>query len=126
MKNETITLTYELVDEIKDSKEYKKLLELKVVIAKTEEIQNLISNFNKLNNQYNEVAKYGKYHPDLKKVQKEFSIAKDLLYNNEVVKEYRRLEKFIQKKLDEISRSLAESISKKIKYPNELGLINKH
>lgn len=126
MKQETINLTYDLITEIKDLKEYRRLLVLKKIISSDDIIQELMIEFNKQQTRYQETIKYGKHHPDLKKVQKEFSRSKDLLYNNEVVKEYKRLENEIQSKLNAISKELALSVSEKIRFPNELGLINKH
>jgi cell fate (sporulation/competence/biofilm development) regulator YlbF (YheA/YmcA/DUF963 family) len=126
MKQEIIDLTYDLIAEIKGSLEFKRILELKKMISLSTEIEDLISEFKTLKTKYEEVIKYGKYHPDLKKVQNDFSIAKSQLYNNEIVKEYKNLEKEIQKKLDYVSESIAKSVSHKIKHPNEIGLINKH
>ena len=125
MKQEIIEKTYELADEIKAKSSYKRLLELKKIIDSDEGIKELVLTFQKLNIEYEEVSKYGKYHPDLKKVQKEFSEAKTVLYTNDAVKEYKALEKALQSDLDEISATLATTISKKIKHPNELGLVNK-
>ena len=126
MKQEIIEKTYELVDEIKKQTSYQKLIELKNIIEKNKEIIELINTFEKLNIKYTEVVKYGKYHPDLKRTQQEFSEAKIALYTNPLVKEYKALEKELQKELDLISSEIATSVSKKIKHPNELGLINKH
>ena len=38
MKQETINCTYDLVDEIKETKEYIRLLELKSIIAENKEV----------------------------------------------------------------------------------------
>ena len=86
----------------------------------------MISNFNISKTRYDEVIKYGEHHPNLKEVKLELANAKTLLFNNEIVKEYKLLEKEMQKVLDEISKKIAQTISHKIKYPNEIGLINKH
>ncbi len=126
MKQETLNITYDLVDEIKSQNNYKRLLVLKEEIDENSEIQDMIFNFNKMNEKYEEVIKYGKYHPDLAKVQKEFSKTKELLYTNPVIKEYKTIEKEIQTQLDVISKEIALAISKKVRYPNEVGLINKH
>lgn len=126
MNNEIIDKTYDLIDEIKSEVTYKRLLELKKFIDTDEFLNELIKAFNKVKLTYEEVAKYGKYHPDLKKVQLELSSIKEELYSNVVIKEYKMLEKKLQSKLDEISSEIATSVSSKIKHPNEIGLINKH
>lgn len=126
MNNRILENTYELIDEIKSNDIYIRLLELKVIIDKDDELNKLIQDFNKVKLKYEEVTKYGKYHPDLKKVQLELAKTKELLYSNEKIKEYKDLEKKLQSLLDEISSEIAQTVSSKIKHPNEIGLINKH
>ena len=126
MKEKVINAVYELVDEIKDSKAYIRLLELKKIMDTDSVIIKLITDFNEDKIKYNEVSKYGKYHPDLKAVRIALSKSKEALFANEVISEYKELEKEIQKTLDSISRKIARSVSPKVKHPNEIGLINKH
>ena len=125
MKENVLKAVYELVDEIKEKNEYKKLLKLKKIIDTDKQIIKLVEVFNKTKVKYNEVSKYGEHHPDLKEVRKELSISKEKLFTNEIIKEYKQLEKEIQNLLDDISRKIAKSVSPKIKHPNEIGLINK-
>ncbi len=126
MKEKVLQRVYDLVDEIKSKKEYIRLKELKEILDNDESLKKLILDFNKAKDKYSEVSKYGEHHPDLEKVRNTLAQSKNALFTNEVVSEYKVLEKEIQKLLDEISRKLALSISPKIKHPNEIGLINKH
>lgn len=126
MKEKVLNAVYDLVDEIKDKKEYIRLLELKKIMDKDCIIKKLITDFSEAKVKYEEVSKYGKYHPDLKEVRNLLANCKETLFTNKVVSEYKRLEKEIQKTLDEVSRKIALSVSPKIKRPNEIGLINKH
>ncbi|MCK5388812.1 MAG: YlbF family regulator [Candidatus Izimaplasma sp.] len=126
MKEKVINAVYDLVDEIKEDKAYTRLLELKKLMDTNSIITNLIQEFNDAKIKYNEVSQYGKHHPDLREVQLALAKTKEALFTNEVVSEYKQLEKEIQKKLDNISRKIAQSVSPKIKHPNEMGLINKH
>lgn len=121
-----INQTYELVDEIKENEIYIRLVELKQLIETDPVVVGLVETFNKVKIKYEEVQKYGKYHPDLKKVSLELKDIKETLYTNVIIKEYKQLEKKLQKVLDEVSRTLAQTVSHKIKHPNEMGLINKH
>lgn len=125
MKQEIFLKTYELIDEIKAVSEYQRLIELQSIIKIDEELSSLILEFKELNKKYEEVSKYGKYHPDLKDVQKRFSTKKIELYNHPLIKEYKQCEKKIELILTEVASKLATSVSKKIKHPNELGLIEK-
>ncbi len=126
MKDTVFNKVYDLVDEIKSKEEYIRLLELKKLIENNPDTVNLINDFNKCKLKFEEVSKYGKHHPDLKKVQLELASIKTKVFTNEIIAEYKKLEKEIQKILDDISRQIAQSVSPKIKYPNEMGLINKH
>lgn len=126
MKENVLNAVYDLVDEIKDKKEYLRLLELKKIMDTDSTIIELITNFNKMKVKYEEVSKYGKFHPDLKEVRIKLGKTKEALFTNKVISEYKELEKAIQKILDDVSRKIAKSVSPKIKYPNEIGLINKH
>jgi cell fate (sporulation/competence/biofilm development) regulator YlbF (YheA/YmcA/DUF963 family) len=126
MKDTVLNTVYDLVDEIKSKEEYIRLLELKKILENDPFIINLLNEFNKCKIKFEEVSKYGKYHPDLKQVQIELAKIKTEVFTNEIISEYKLLEKHIQKILDDISRQIAQSVSPKIKYPNEMGLINKH
>lgn len=125
MKTEIMMKTYELVDEIKDSKSYQELLLLKEKLNQDEHVISLVEQYKKSYDKYVEVKKYGKYHPDLKKVQNEYSKNKELLYTHPLVMSYKKYEKEIEKMLNDISREIANAVSKKIKYKNEIGLMKK-
>lgn len=122
----TLDLVYDLVDDIKSKQEYKRYIELHQKMEEDQEIKELIKVFNKIKVKYEEVSKYGKYHPDLKQVQQELSVTKAKVYEHPVIKEYKELEKDIQKELNHISAQIAQSVSLKIKHPNDIGLIKKH
>jgi len=126
MEQNVITTTYELVDEIKDLKEYKRFIELGKMIEKDEDVKELVHQFMKQRDKYEEAQKYGKYHPDLKQIQISFAKAKENLYTHKIVIEYKKIEKQIQEILNTISKELAQSVSNKIKHPNEVGLLPKH
>jgi len=126
MKQTWLNATYDLIEEIKAQDNYKRLVALNEQIATSEEIQRLVAAFRTTSERYEESKKYGTYHPDLKRDQLAFSEAKQNLYTHPVVMEYKRLEKDLQRQLDEISTTIATSISPKIKHPNELGMMPKH
>lgn len=118
--------TYDLVDEIKSTKSYKRLIELNEIMKTDKSIIELIEVFNKTKLKFEEASKYGKYHPDLKETQLKLKVAKENLYKNDIIVEYKQCEKDIQIILNNISKELATTISSKIKHPNEFGLVNKH
>ena len=91
-----------------------------------EEVKSLIAAFNKQKRKYEEVSKYGKYHPDLKKVQLDLAAIKQRVFTHDIIKEYKEKERELQKILNELSMDIAKSVSNKVKHPNEEGLIPKH
>ncbi len=125
MEEKVIRALYNLVDEIKTEKAYLRLIKLKKIIETDPIIISQVQAFNKAKTKYYEAAKYGKYHPDLKITKQELAKTKEALFINEIVKEYKQLEKEVQTSLNTISKKIAQSVSPKVKYPNELGLINK-
>jgi len=126
MNSKILEKTYELIDEIKQTNQYNRLLELDQKIKTDPDLVTLIESFNKIKLKYEEVTQYGKYHPDLKRVQLELVEKKEEVFTNDVIKEYKQLEKDLQNRLDTISKEIANSVSSKIKHPNEIGLIGKH
>ncbi|MFK5883297.1 MAG: YlbF family regulator [Candidatus Izemoplasma sp.] len=125
MEEKLLNLAYELADEIKKSSSFLKLKELKSEIKKDDYLNSLITNFNKIKLKYADVSQYSTYHPDYSKVKKQLVDSKKEVFLNETIKEYKNLEKEIQQLLDKVSRDIAQSVSFKIKHPNEIGFIKK-
>jgi cell fate (sporulation/competence/biofilm development) regulator YlbF (YheA/YmcA/DUF963 family) len=126
MNNSIYNAVDELVLEIKSLKSYTRLLELKQIIDHDLVLNELINEFNKMKTKYAEASIYGEHHPDLKNLKVNLAKSKETLFHHPMVQEYKQLEKELQKTLDEISRKIAQTVSPKIRYPNEIGLINKH
>ena len=99
--------------EIMETPDFLELLSLKERISN--EIGDLVLNFNKAKENYDEVVKYSSYHPDLKKRQLELVKAKEALYTNELVKRYKEIERKIQKELNDVAQKIAASISSNVK-----------
>jgi cell fate (sporulation/competence/biofilm development) regulator YlbF (YheA/YmcA/DUF963 family) len=98
-----------VANEIIAGEEFQELLLLKDKIANS--IPDLLENFKKAKEKYEEASKYSTYHPDLKKYRIELSKAKEELYTNELVIRYKELEKIIQEKLKMVANEIAKAIS---------------
>lgn len=83
----------------------------------TEETQRKVKVFTKLKEQYEEVQRFGKYHPDYKKVMTSIREAKREMDLDENVLLYKKAENELQSLLDEISVLIGSSVSKHIKVP---------
>ncbi|MRG85519.1 YlbF family regulator [Salinibacillus xinjiangensis] len=93
--------------------------EAKHRLEQNEEAQKLISNFIKLKDQYEEVQRFGRYHPDYSKITKEVRTVKREMDMHEAVSTYKRAETELQALLDDVSAILAEEVSPSIKVPRD-------
>ncbi|MFT4416099.1 YlbF family regulator [Fredinandcohnia humi] len=81
------------------------------------EAQKLITDFQKMKEKYDEVQRFGKYHPDFRTVSKETRELKRKLDLHESIAAFKNAEDNIQKLLDEVSVLLGGAVSKYIKVP---------
>lgn len=76
-----------------------------------------IAAFNKLKEQYEEVQRFGKYHPDYYTVMKKIREEKRKLDENEKVARLKLAENDFQQLLDEVSLIIGKSVSEAVKVP---------
>jgi cell fate (sporulation/competence/biofilm development) regulator YlbF (YheA/YmcA/DUF963 family) len=86
-------------------------------VQRDREAQRLISDFQKMKEKYDEVQRFGKYHPDFRTVSKETRELKRKLDLHDTIAAFKQAEDDIQKVLDEISVQLGGAVSKHIKVP---------
>ncbi|MFW5894655.1 MAG: YlbF family regulator [Bacillota bacterium] len=122
MKQEVITLAYELVDEIKSSETYRSFKAADLAVKESKAILELSEAFKSAEEKYNDAKQYGKHHPDLKTRQKDFQAAKKALYEHPLVKTYKEKERALQTMLDEIGSTLAKSVSPRLRFTRGTGL----
>lgn len=85
---------------------------------KTNEVtQRKIQAFIKLKDQYEEVQRFGKYHPDYKVVMNKIREVKREMDLDDNVAAFKRAENDLQALLDEVSVIIGHSVSKHIKVP---------
>lgn len=83
----------------------------------SKETQRKISRFVKLKDQYEDVQRFGKYHPDYKSIMMQIREAKRDMDLDDNVAEFKMAENDLQALLDEISTLIGGSVSKHIKVP---------
>lgn len=113
-------LAEEYADNLIDSDDFKLLKELSLKIEK--ELAKEIMRFKTSEAKYLEALEYGKYHPNLVAYQKEFVVAKTILYSNDLVKQYKELEQKIQNKLNSDLNDLKNMISNKFKLESIINI----
>lgn len=82
----------------------------------------LIHSFNSMKNQYEEVERFGRYHPDYAKVMREVRSIKREMDMHPYVAELKLKERELQRFLDDISEMIAASVSEQIMVPREDSL----
>lgn len=81
------------------------------------ETQRKISEFVRMKERYEEVQRFGKYHPDYKHVMKSIRELKRDMDMDVNVAEFRKAENDLQSILDEVSVIIGRSVSHNIKVP---------
>lgn len=119
-----IMQAYNVLDELKQDQRF---IEMKLLNQRIgEEYALEVSLFHEKKMIYDDIMEHGgSYHPDFKKVVKDYAEAKANLYSKPEVVRYFALEKAFQDDINDFLRMMSESISDFIKTPNKLGIIQK-
>lgn len=104
--------SYLFAKEIMETVEFQELLVIKERIS--QEIPQLVKEFNDAKEKYDDISKYSTFHPDYRKVKLELIRTKEALYTNQLVLRYKELEKLIQEKLTLASKEIVKAISNNI------------
>lgn len=86
-------------------------------LKNNEESQRKINHFVSLKDLYEEVQRFGKYHPDYKRVMLQIRESKREMDLDSYVAEFRVAENNLQSLLDEVSVQLGGAVSEHIKVP---------
>ncbi|MDF2606462.1 MAG: regulator [Bacillales bacterium] len=86
---------------------------------------NSIKHFMKIKEKYDEVQRFGKYHPDFTVTRKEMSEIKTIIDLNQSISNFKKIEKNLQLLLDDIGLIIAESVSDSIIVSTESGSLGK-
>ncbi|WP_077614463.1 YlbF family regulator [Caenibacillus caldisaponilyticus] len=106
-----------LVDMLTESDVFARYRLSKDKLARDEEALALIRRFVRLREKYDEVQRFGKYHPDYKTVIKEMMEVKRELDMNDAISAYKKAEDDLNTLLYEISAAIANAVSPSIKVP---------
>jgi len=79
--------------------------------------QEIISRFMKTKDLYEDVQRFGKYHPDYKEIRKKMSEVKRELQLNDTIAAFKQAEEQVQLLLDETSYLIAQAVSPSVKVP---------
>ncbi|MEI3606745.1 YlbF family regulator [Pseudogracilibacillus sp. SE30717A] len=88
-------------------------------LQKDQEAQRLINAFNHIKEHYEDVQRFGRYHPDYNEIMKNVRSTKRRMDMNSSVAEFKVAERELQRFLDEISEHIAKSVSEHIIVPKD-------
>lgn len=94
-------------------------LSARLELTEDKEAQRLIRAFNDTKVHYEDVQRFGRYHPDYNEIMKNVRAAKREMDMNDKVASYKVAERNLQKLLDDISEQIALSVSDQIKVPKD-------
>ncbi|KJL04096.1 MULTISPECIES: YlbF family regulator [Priestia] len=86
-------------------------------LNKDSHAQALIAEFVKIKEQYEDVQRFGKYHPDYKTVTRQVRDVKRQVDLHATIAAFKKAENELQKLLDEISVILGQAVSEHVKVP---------
>jgi len=115
--------TDKLIDHIKYSDVMKSYEDAYNKLNENKEAQKLIQAFKKMKLDYEEVERFGRYHPDYNNIMKNVRRVKRQMDMNEYVAAFKVAERQLQNFLDEISTVVAHSVSEHIIVPVEGGAL---
>lgn len=107
----------ELSEMIRQSAAYRELQQAHEAVYSNETLVQQIEAFNKMKEQYEDVQRFGKYHPDYKTIMKDIRQMKRALDVNEQISQLRLAENNYQDLLDEVSLIIGKSVSQAVKVP---------
>lgn len=91
----------------------------RIALDSDQEAQALIKAFNDMKIHYDDIQRFGRYHPDYNEIMKKVRSTKREMDMNDKVATFKIAERNLQKLLDEISLSVAQSVSVQIKAPQD-------
>jgi cell fate (sporulation/competence/biofilm development) regulator YlbF (YheA/YmcA/DUF963 family) len=86
-------------------------------LKKDSHAQALIAEFVKIKEQYEDVQRFGKYHPDYKTITRQVRDVKRQVDLHATIATFKKAENELQKLLDEISVILGQAVSEHVKVP---------
>ncbi|GAA0613233.1 regulatory iron-sulfur-containing complex subunit RicF [Virgibacillus siamensis] len=108
-----------LGQKVLDSEVVKAFNDSRIALQEDQEAQRLIAAFNDIKSHYEDVQRFGRYHPDYNVIMKKVRTAKREMDMNDKVAAFKIAERNLQKLLDEISSYVALSVSDDIKAPKD-------
>lgn len=115
-----VSLTHsaqDLSEHIAESEIFINYINAKTRVQNSSEVQEKLKHFQNLKIKYEEVQRFGKYHPDFRSITAEVREYKRELDTDTMIAEFKRSEKELHELLSQISLLIANQVSPNIKVP---------
>jgi len=106
-----------LTQMILSSEQIKQYSEAYFAVYSDDLLKKQIASFTRLKEQYEDVQRFGKYHPDYQQVMKSIRLQKRALDMNERIATLKLAENELQDLLDEVSLLIGKTVSESVKVP---------
>src|SRR5690625_3879482 len=88
-------------------------------LASDSESQRLTTAFTNIKNDYEDVQRFGRYHPDYNEIMKNVRSTKREMDMDDKVAAFKVAERNLQRLLHDVSKYVAESVSEQVKAPKD-------
>lgn len=109
----------QLGDMIQQSDVMREYIAARHALYSDSESTKLINAFTDMKSHYEDVQRFGRYHPDYREIMKKVRMTKREMDMNDKVAKYKIAERNLQMLLDDISEQIALSASEQIKVPKD-------
>ncbi|WNB90515.1 YlbF family regulator [Bacillus sp. NEB1478] len=116
-QKELLDGSFALADMVANSSIAEDYRNTKHILEQDRQAQKMIARFSEMKDKYEEVQRFGKYHPDFHTVSSDVRKLKRELDFHENIANFKKAEKELENLLIECSRILAYSVSEHIKVP---------
>ncbi|MBN6186069.1 YlbF family regulator [Aneurinibacillus sp. BA2021] len=116
--HEVMERAHRIGEQLTSSEEMKRYLELRERMNQDQEATASIASFNQMKEAYEEVQRFGKYHPDYNKVTREIRQKKREMEKIPTISAFKQAENALDELLYRVSRTIADAVSESIKVPS--------
>ncbi len=110
--------SHDFSETILSSDVFNNYIAIKKQVQHNSEVQEMLRHFQGLKEQYEEVQRFGKYHPDFRKITSEVREYKRKVDTHPLIAEYKESEKELENLLNEVTAIIAHAVSPQIKVPS--------
>ncbi len=115
MRQEIVEKTYELIDEIQETRWFKAFMKAHKTLHDAHDLTPLLASLKETQARYLACKQYGQHHPDLAVAKKAYIEVKELVFQDARVGDYLKAHRRLEAELASISKTIAHTISKNIK-----------